>query len=150
MHKWETADMKEQTGNLSTAERILSGAIGSALTLLAMQRGRPLLRMAAGIAGSAMLTRAAAGHCAAKSALLGHSTLTEGIKDQWCHLTKRSGRLRDGLPGSPVHSQKSEAVDQSVEESFPASDPPASHLPDEPPANADAKWAAARAAGRVR
>jgi hypothetical protein len=142
--------MANQTGNLSTTERILSGAIGSALTLLAMQRGRPLLRMAAGLAGSALLTRAAAGHCAAKSALQGHSSLTEGLKDQWRHLTRASGRLRNGLPGSPVHAQMSEAVDQSVDESFPASDPPASRLPDEPPANADAKWAAARAAGRVR
>jgi len=142
--------MSEQTGNLSTAERILSGAIGSALTLISLQRGRPLLRIAAGIAGSALLTRAAAGHCGAKSALLGHSTLSEGIRDQVNHLTRRSGRLRDGLPGSPVHAQKSQAVDHSIEESFPASDPPGSHLPDEPPANAEAKWAAARAAGRVR
>ncbi len=41
-------------------------------------------------------------------------------------------------------------VDQAVEESFPASDPPASRLPDEPPANADAKWRAAAAAGGLR
>jgi hypothetical protein len=34
-------------------------------------------------------------------------------------------------------------VDEAVKESFPASDPPASGLPDKPPANADAKWAAA-------
>jgi hypothetical protein len=141
--------MAQQTGNLSTTERIFSGAIGSALTVLALQRGNPLVRMLAGFAGSAMLTRAAAGHCAAKSALQGHSSLTEGIKDQWCHLTGGASRLRDGLPGSPVHTRKSDAVDQSVEESFPASDPPASHIPDEPPVNADAKWAAARAAGRV-
>lgn len=35
------------------------------------------------------------------------------------------------------------AVDESVKESFPASDPPASRLPDNPPINADDKWAAA-------
>jgi hypothetical protein len=35
------------------------------------------------------------------------------------------------------------AVDESVQQSFPASDPPASRLPDEPPVNADEKWAAA-------
>jgi hypothetical protein len=46
------------------------------------------------------------------------------------------------------HSAKSNAVDRSVEDSFPASDPPASRLPDEPPINAEAKWAAARAAER--
>ena len=37
-------------------------------------------------------------------------------------------------------------VDESVRESFPASDAPASGLPDKPPANADRKWAAADAA----
>jgi hypothetical protein len=142
--------MTKQTGNLSTGERILSGAIGSALTLLALQSRRPLFRVAAGLAGSALLTRAAAGHCAAKSVLQGHGTLAEGVRDQWSHLTRRAHRLADGMPGSPVHAHKSEAIDKSVEESFPASDPPASHLPDEPPVNADAKWAAARAAGKVR
>ncbi|MEO7773666.1 MAG: DUF2934 domain-containing protein [Steroidobacteraceae bacterium] len=37
-------------------------------------------------------------------------------------------------------------ADETAKESFPASDPPASHLPDVPPVNADAKWAAARRA----
>ncbi len=37
-------------------------------------------------------------------------------------------------------------VDESVRESFPASDAPASGLPDKPPVNADSKWAAADAA----
>ena len=37
-------------------------------------------------------------------------------------------------------------VDESVRESFPASDAPASGVPDKPPANADKKWAAADAA----
>jgi hypothetical protein len=40
----------------------------------------------------------------------------------------------------------SQRVDESVRESFPASDAPASGLPDKPPANADSKWAAADAA----
>lgn len=39
-----------------------------------------------------------------------------------------------------------DAVDESVNDSFPASDPPASRLADVPPANAEAKWDAARAA----
>jgi LmbE family N-acetylglucosaminyl deacetylase len=45
----------------------------------------------------------------------------------------------------PVRGQSSEAVDDSLKSTFPASDPPASHLPDVPPANAAAKWKAAEA-----
>jgi Protein of unknown function (DUF2934) len=37
----------------------------------------------------------------------------------------------------------SEAVDASLKDTFPASDPPATQRPDEPPANAEAKWKAA-------
>lgn len=45
---------------------------------------------------------------------------------------------------TPLQTQRK--TDDTVKQSFPASDPPASHLPDVPPVNADAKWAAARAA----
>jgi hypothetical protein len=38
------------------------------------------------------------------------------------------------------------ATDDTLKASFPASDPPASRLPDVPPANADAKWKAAASA----
>jgi len=44
----------------------------------------------------------------------------------------------------------SQRVDESVRESFPASDAPASGLPDKRPANADSKWAAADAAKQPR
>lgn len=44
---------------------------------------------------------------------------------------ERAGGSRDG------------AVDVSLEETFPASDPVASHIPDAPPSNADDKWSAA-------
>ncbi|HEV7614172.1 MAG TPA: DUF2934 domain-containing protein [Steroidobacteraceae bacterium] len=40
----------------------------------------------------------------------------------------------------------SASVDESLKDTYPASDPPASHLPDVPPANAEAKWEAAAAA----
>jgi hypothetical protein len=38
---------------------------------------------------------------------------------------------------------QSRAMDESARQSFPASDPPASHVPDVPPSNAGDKWAAA-------
>jgi hypothetical protein len=37
-------------------------------------------------------------------------------------------------------------IDDALKDSYPASDPPATHSPDEPPANAEAKWEAAAAA----
>jgi hypothetical protein len=44
------------------------------------------------------------------------------------------------------------SIDASLRETFPASDPPSSHLPDLPPANADEKWIAAgkRPPGEVK
>lgn len=47
-------------------------------------------------------------------------------------------------------AQESRLVDDSLRDTFPASDPPASHGPDEPPANADEKWKAAGAARKRR
>jgi hypothetical protein len=50
-------------------------------------------------------------------------------------------RLDAAQPKPPVTATK--AVDESLKASFPASDPPASQLPDQPPVNADEKWKAA-------
>lgn len=37
---------------------------------------------------------------------------------------------------SDYHREESAAVDEALRESFPASDPPSTHLPDKPPVNA--------------
>jgi hypothetical protein len=47
-----------------------------------------------------------------------------------------------------TRAAESEAVDASSKDSFPASDPPATQGPDEPPANAAEKWKAAGASGK--
>ena len=54
-----------------------------------------------------------------------------------------------GYQTGPWERSALDRVDQSVDDSFPASDPPASHVPDEPPSNAQAKWDAAKAAGQA-
>jgi hypothetical protein len=136
----------EQTGNLSNSERTWSAVLGASLSLLAMGRGSTILRSLGAVTGAALLARALAGHCGVKAALGGHTSLGEGLRDQWRHIRPQRSDARHGLPGSPVHAAKSEAIDTAVEESFPASDPPASRLPDDPPVNAEAKWEATRAA----
>lgn len=136
--------MSVQAGNLSPAERGTSTLFGIALSILALGRGAPLVRVLSGVAAASLLSRAFAGHCGVKAAINGHSSLREGLSDQWNRMTGQASRAVHGLPGSPAHASKSQAVDESIAESFPASDAPASRLPDEPPVNAEDKWAAAR------
>jgi hypothetical protein len=50
-------------------------------------------------------------------------------------------QLRTAPPTTQAATSK--AVDDSLKDTFPASDPPSSHTPDNPPANADAKFKAA-------
>jgi hypothetical protein len=147
--RWSNV-MAGQTGNLSLTERATSALFGLALSILAVRRGSPLVRAMTGAAGASLLARAYAGHCGVKAAVTGHTSLSEGLGDQWRCMSRGRAASAQPLPGSPVHSKASEAVDESVSESFPASDPPASRLPDEPPVNAEAKWEAARAAERRR
>ncbi len=142
--------MALQTGNLSAGERAVSALLGLACAFIAMRRGAPWLRTSAGIIGASLLTRSFGGHCAVKASLQGHASLRDGLSDQWRSLRTGRRTATDGLPGSPVHAAASRAVDEAVLESFPASDPPASRLPDEPPVNAAAKWEAARRRGRIR
>ena len=87
----------------------------------------------------------------------------EGTADQdWLDAEKQL-RFAAGAPetreadlrAAAATATASKALDNSLKDTFPASDPPASALPDEPPANADAKWQAAgtartRAAARPR
>ena len=141
--------MHEQSGNLSPSERSISALAGAA-GLLAAARAPLVWRGLLGLAGLGLIARAAAGHCAVKSVLRGDATLGESVAAQWSRMRPDTARPSGALPGSPQYERKSRAIDQAVEESFPASDPPASRLPDEPPANADAKWRAAAAAGGLR
>lgn len=138
--------MTQPTGNLSSTERTWSAVAGATLALLALRRGHPILRSLAALAGANLLARSAAGHCGVKAALTGESSLGEGLRDQWSRMAMPGSR-REGLSGSAGQPDRSRAVDESVEQSFPASDAPASRLPDEPPVNAGAKWDAARNAG---
>jgi hypothetical protein len=118
-----------------------------------MRRGGGLVRAATGAVGLSLLSRAFAGHCAMKAAVTGQTSLRQGMSDQLRHMRNAVfGETDDNLE---THTERraagitrSRAVDEAVKESFPASDPPASRLPDVPPANADAKWEAARAAER--
>lgn len=67
----------------------------------------------------------------------------EGSAEQdWLDAEKQ---LRFGAAASEA-TPASDAIDKSLQATFPASDPPANRLKDEPPANAEAKWNAARGA----
>jgi hypothetical protein len=125
-------------------ERSVSGALGIALSLLSISRVHPLLRAVSGVTSAALLARSLAGHCAVKAAITGHTSLREGVSDQLRCLSRGGRAAPYGLPGSPAFDEKSDAVDDALDKTFPASDPLASRLPDEPPVNAEAMWAAER------
>lgn len=74
-------------------------------------------------------------------------------EDDWRRAEEilRNQEVANTTGGAPGERQKAtEKVDHAVEESFPASDPPAVHSTDEPPVNAGAKWKAAKAAKVAR
>lgn len=80
-------------------------------------------------------------------------------EDDWCRAEEilredQRASVQDSalqqVAGNTAGEQPKSAadVDRAVEESFPASDPPAVHVTDEPPVNANAKWRAAKNAQR--
>lgn len=138
----------QQTGNLSPSERSISALAGTA-SLLAAARAPLLLKGVLAVAGLGLIARAAAGHCAVKSALRGDASIGRSVSEQWSRLRPGAAPPAREASASRQYERQSRAIDESVDESFPASDPPASRLPDEPPVNAEAKWQAAAAAGQV-
>jgi hypothetical protein len=138
--------MNDSNGNLGSGERVVSAILGVAFSLLALRRGGSVTRAVAGATGAALLARSFAGHCAVKAAVTGESSLSEGVAEQWRHMRERG----DGLARTveQTAADLSARVDEAGKESFPASDSPAVSLSDEPPVNAEDKWAASRAAER--
>ncbi len=60
-------------------------------------------------------------------------------EEDWLEAERQLARAGEADP------KREGGIDSSLEETFPASDPPASHIPDIPPSNAADKWAASRA-----
>lgn len=85
----------EHDGNLSGTERGVSAGIGTALSLLVLRSGSPILRALAGVAGLALLARAMAGHCAVKAAITGESSIGDGLRDQWNRMSRTQTGLSD-------------------------------------------------------
>jgi hypothetical protein len=83
--------MNQQRGNLSSGERTASALLGIGLTVLAARRGGRILRTLTALAGTSLISRAVAGHCAMKAAVTGESTFREGMAEQW-RRTSDTGR----------------------------------------------------------
>lgn len=94
-------------GNLGQAERWLSAALGVGL-LLTAARGNSLARIARGLGAASLLTRAATGFCAVKSAVQGDSTFADGVRQQWQQLTETVSSA--ALPAS--ESAQIESMDE--------------------------------------
>lgn len=84
-------------GNLGQAERWLSAALGIGLLLMA-SRGSLMGRVARGLGAASLLSRAATGFCAVKSAVQGDTTFADGVRQQWQQLTETVTSA--ALPGS--------------------------------------------------
>lgn len=87
-------------GNLGSAERALSAAVGLGL-LLTAGRGSVLGRLARGGVAASLLTRATTGFCAVKSTLQGQTTLPDGLKQQWERLTETISSAASEVQSTP-------------------------------------------------
>jgi hypothetical protein len=56
----------------------------------------------------------------------------------WLEAERQLSKSRANSP-----TELNTKVEASLKDTFPASDPPSTHIPDKPPSNADAKWKAA-------
>jgi hypothetical protein len=127
--------MTPLAGNLSQTERTVSALIGLSFSILALRGGGAVMRALNGATGAALLARAVAGHCGVKAALTGQATLAEGLTAQWRRMRGDAGsKVTRRSPDAAGAAATDDAVDRAANDSFPASDPPASRLPDEPPA----------------
>jgi hypothetical protein len=96
----------EHMGNLSVNERAWSAAIGTVMSLLVLRRGSAILRSLVALAGLGLIARSAAGHCAIKAALTGNSSIADGFRDQWRHISAGS------TPGRHESLETEEFVEQ--------------------------------------
>jgi uncharacterized membrane protein len=80
--------------NLGTTERVISGIAAAGLAALALKKLPLAGRIAAGVAGGALATRAATGYCAVKDSV---------------------GQLRDG---SPIRVEKQTVINAPIEQVY--------------------------------
>lgn len=120
--------------NVSPAERILTGGIGGALLALGMDRGRPGGTALAAL-GGLLLVRAVSGHCPAYQAL-GGGLPRRGRIDRHRAVWREAPRdpaLAEVFAGPHPDAEgegrlprdhQEDLVEEAVEGTFPASDPP--------------------------
>ncbi len=70
-------------------------------------------------------------------------SIAERAYQLWIDRGRPQGsEIEDWLEAERQLAAMGDVIDESLDETFPASDPPSSHIPDRPPSNADDKWSA--------
>ena len=70
-------------------------------------------------------------------------SIAERAYQLWIDRGRPQGsEIEDWLEAERQLAAMGDAIDDSLDETFPASDPPSSHMPDLPPSNAEDKWSA--------